>query len=141
MPFPFPFPFPHANFDCGAVCSFVGHFKSRKDREQEFGSRAMKFTNVYIKNFGEDYTDDNLKDVFSAFGKSECPNQLFAWDLNRGIWNDCLLSGKTLSVHVMKDERGCSRGFGFVNYANHEDAQKVAWQVHVHFLCGFVVGF
>uniref|UniRef100_A0A3Q2Z7F0 Polyadenylate-binding protein n=1 Tax=Hippocampus comes TaxID=109280 RepID=A0A3Q2Z7F0_HIPCM len=78
---------------------FVGHFKSRKDREQEFGTKAMKFTNVYIKNFGEDYTDDNLKDVFSAFGK-------------------------TLSVRVMKDEQGCSRGFGFVNYANHEDAQK-----------------
>ncbi|XP_054642119.1 embryonic polyadenylate-binding protein-like isoform X1 [Dunckerocampus dactyliophorus] len=78
---------------------FVGHFKSRKDRELEFGTKAMKFTNVYIKNFGEDYTDDKLKDVFSAFGR-------------------------TLSVRVMKDERGRSRGFGFVNYANHEDAQK-----------------
>nr|XP_057907439.1 embryonic polyadenylate-binding protein-like [Doryrhamphus excisus] len=78
---------------------FVGHFKSRKDREVEFGTKAMKFTNVYIKNFGEDYTDDKLKDVFSAFGR-------------------------TLSVRVMKDERGRSRGFGFVNYANHEDAQK-----------------
>ncbi|XP_061687367.1 embryonic polyadenylate-binding protein B-like isoform X1 [Syngnathoides biaculeatus] len=78
---------------------FVGQFKSRKDREQEFGTKAMKFTNIYIKNFGEDYTDDNLKDVFSAYGK-------------------------TLSVRVMKDERGHSRGFGFVNYANHEDAQK-----------------
>ncbi|XP_057680354.1 embryonic polyadenylate-binding protein-like isoform X2 [Corythoichthys intestinalis] len=78
---------------------FVGHFKSRKDREQEFGTKAVKFTNVYVKNFGEDYTDDNLKFVFSEFGR-------------------------TLSVCVMKDERGRSRGFGFVNYANHEDAQK-----------------
>lgn len=34
-------------------------------------------------------------------------------------------SGKTLSVRVMKDERSRSRGFGFVNYVNHEDAQKV----------------
>ncbi|XP_028265895.1 embryonic polyadenylate-binding protein-like [Parambassis ranga] len=78
---------------------FVGHFKSRKEREVEFGSKAMKFTNVYIKNFGEDYTDEKLKDVFAAFGR-------------------------TLSVRVMKDERGRSRGFGFVNYAHHEDAQK-----------------
>ncbi|XP_053173364.1 embryonic polyadenylate-binding protein-like [Scomber japonicus] len=78
---------------------FVGHFKSRKEREVEFGTKAMKFTNVYIKNFGDDYSDDKLKEVFSVFGR-------------------------TLSVRVMKDERGRSRGFGFVNYANHEDAQK-----------------
>uniref|UniRef100_A0A3B4WYE9 Polyadenylate-binding protein n=1 Tax=Seriola lalandi dorsalis TaxID=1841481 RepID=A0A3B4WYE9_SERLL len=77
---------------------FVGHFKSRKEREVEFGTKAMKFTNVYIKNFGEDYSDEKLKEVFSAF--------------------------RTLSVRVMRDERGHSRGFGFVNYANHEDAQK-----------------
>lgn len=30
-------------------------------------------------------------------------------------------------MRVMKDERGRSRGFGFVNYANHEDAQKVVF--------------
>lgn len=35
----------------------------------EFGTKAMKFTNIYIKNFGEDYTDEKLKEVFSAFGK------------------------------------------------------------------------
>ncbi|XP_058499213.1 embryonic polyadenylate-binding protein-like [Solea solea] len=78
---------------------FVGHFKSRKEREVEFGSKAMKFTNVYIKNFGEDCTDEKLKTIFSPFGR-------------------------TLSVRVMKDESGRSRGFGFVNYVNHEDAQK-----------------
>ncbi|XP_015250221.1 PREDICTED: embryonic polyadenylate-binding protein-like isoform X2 [Cyprinodon variegatus] len=78
---------------------FVGHFKSRKEREVEFGSKALKFTNVYIKNFGEDFTDEKLKEVFSTFGR-------------------------TLSVRVMKDEKGRSRGFGFVNYSHHEDAQK-----------------
>ncbi|KAM6983111.1 polyadenylate-binding protein 1-like [Tautogolabrus adspersus] len=78
---------------------FVGHFKSRKEREVEFGTKAMKFTNVYVKNFGEDYSDEKLKEVFSSFGR-------------------------TLSVRVMRDEKGRSRGFGFVNYANHEDAQK-----------------
>ncbi|XP_068453687.1 polyadenylate-binding protein 1-like isoform X2 [Clinocottus analis] len=78
---------------------FVGHFKSRKEREMEFGSKAMKFTNVYVKNFGDDYSDEKLKESFTPFGR-------------------------TLSVRVMKDERGRSRGFGFVNYANHEDAQK-----------------
>ncbi|XP_037629823.1 polyadenylate-binding protein 1-like isoform X2 [Sebastes umbrosus] len=84
---------------------FVGHFKSRKEREVEFGTKAMKFTNVYIKNFGEDYTDEKLKEIFSAFGR-------------------------TLSIRVMKDERGRSRGFGFVNYANHEDAQKAVMEMN-----------
>ncbi|XP_076133664.1 polyadenylate-binding protein 1-like [Alosa pseudoharengus] len=78
---------------------FVGHFKSRKEREAECGAKAMVFTNVYIKNFGETYDDKQLENIFSEFGK-------------------------TLSVRVMRDERGNSRGFGFVNYENHEDAQK-----------------
>ena len=52
------------------MCRFVGHFKSRKERESEFGAKAMKFTNVYIKNFGEEYTDEKLKELFTKFGKS-----------------------------------------------------------------------
>lgn len=50
------------------ICSFVGHFKSRKDREAEFGAKAMEFTNVYVKNFGEDVDDEKLKEVFSEYG-------------------------------------------------------------------------
>ncbi|XP_041654851.1 embryonic polyadenylate-binding protein-like isoform X3 [Cheilinus undulatus] len=93
---------------------FVGHFKSRKEREVEFGTKAMKFTNVYIKNFGEDYSDEKLKDVFSSFGR-------------------------TLSVRVMKDERGRSRGFGFVNYASHEDAQKAVEEMNGKEINGKVI--
>lgn len=47
----------------------MGHFKSRKEREEELGSKALKFTNIYIKNFGEDYNDEKLKEVFAAFGE------------------------------------------------------------------------
>uniref|UniRef100_A0A672MXY9 Embryonic polyadenylate-binding protein-like n=1 Tax=Sinocyclocheilus grahami TaxID=75366 RepID=A0A672MXY9_SINGR len=78
---------------------FVGHFKSRKEREAALGAKAMEFTNVYIKNFGEDIDSEKLKGIFSEFGK-------------------------TLSVCVMTDERGCSRGFGFVNFENHGDARR-----------------
>ncbi|NXG51703.1 EPAB protein, partial [Psilopogon haemacephalus] len=78
---------------------FVGHFKSRKEREAEFGTRAMEFTNVYIKNFGDDMDDDRLRAIFSKFGK-------------------------TLSVKVMMDSTGRSKGFGFVNFEKHEEAQK-----------------
>ncbi|XP_063001661.1 polyadenylate-binding protein 1-like [Elgaria multicarinata webbii] len=78
---------------------FVGHFKSRREREAEYGARAMEFTNVYIKNFGDDMNDERLQEIFSEFGK-------------------------TLSVKVMVDNAGRSKGFGFVNFEKHQDAQK-----------------
>ncbi|KAL8179421.1 UNVERIFIED_CONTAM: hypothetical protein K2H54_066314 [Gekko kuhli] len=46
---------------------FVGHFKSRQEREAEFGARVMEFTNVYIKNFGDDMSDDRLQEIFSKY--------------------------------------------------------------------------
>uniref|UniRef100_A0A8C4SIX8 Polyadenylate-binding protein n=1 Tax=Erpetoichthys calabaricus TaxID=27687 RepID=A0A8C4SIX8_ERPCA len=78
---------------------FVGRFKSRKERETELGAKAKEFTNVYIKNFGEDMDDERLKELFNKYGK-------------------------TLSVKVMTDLTGKSKGFGFVSYENHEDANK-----------------
>ncbi|XP_077404341.1 polyadenylate-binding protein 1b isoform X2 [Vanacampus margaritifer] len=78
---------------------FVGHFKSRKEREAELAVRAKEFTNVYVKNFGEDVDDNMLRDMFRTYGN-------------------------TTSVRVMMDEHGSCRGFGFVSFARHEDAQK-----------------
>uniref|UniRef100_A0A8D3A1V6 Polyadenylate-binding protein n=1 Tax=Scophthalmus maximus TaxID=52904 RepID=A0A8D3A1V6_SCOMX len=78
---------------------FVGRFKSRKEREAELGARAKEFTNVYIKNFGDDMDDEKLREVFSQYGNS-------------------------MSIRVMTDDTGKSRGFGFVSFERHEDAQK-----------------
>uniref|UniRef100_A0AAQ5YXK6 Polyadenylate-binding protein n=1 Tax=Amphiprion ocellaris TaxID=80972 RepID=A0AAQ5YXK6_AMPOC len=78
---------------------FVGRFKSRKEREAELGARAREFTNVYIKNFGEDMDDEKLKELFGKYGPA-------------------------LSIRVMTDESGKSKGFGFVSFERHEDAQK-----------------
>uniref|UniRef100_A0A671Q3T6 RRM domain-containing protein n=1 Tax=Sinocyclocheilus anshuiensis TaxID=1608454 RepID=A0A671Q3T6_9TELE len=63
------------------------------------GARAKEFTNVYIKNFGEDMDDEKLKEVFNKFGPA-------------------------LSIRVMTDDSGKSRGFGFVSFERHEDAQR-----------------
>ncbi|XP_016108031.1 polyadenylate-binding protein 1-like isoform X2 [Sinocyclocheilus grahami] len=93
---------------------FVGHFKSRKEREAALGAKAMEFTNVYIKNFGEDIDSEKLKGIFSEFGK-------------------------TLSVCVMTDERGCSRGFGFVNFENHGDARRAVTEMNGEELNGRVL--
>ncbi|CAL1584745.1 unnamed protein product [Knipowitschia caucasica] len=78
---------------------FVGRFKSRKEREAEMGARAREFTNVYVKNFGDDIDDEKLRELFSQFGNA-------------------------LSIRVMTDATGKSRGFGFVSFERHEDAQK-----------------
>lgn len=51
------------------VFRFVGRFKSRKEREAELGAKAKEFTNVYIKNFGDDMNDDKLKEMFDQYGK------------------------------------------------------------------------
>uniref|UniRef100_A0A8C1TDR7 Polyadenylate-binding protein n=1 Tax=Cyprinus carpio TaxID=7962 RepID=A0A8C1TDR7_CYPCA len=93
---------------------FVGHFKSRKEREAELGAKAMEFTNVYIKNFGEDIDSEKLNGIFSEFGK-------------------------TLSVCVMTDERGHSRGFGFVNFENHGDARRAVTEMNGKELDGRVL--
>ncbi|RXN01544.1 Polyadenylate-binding protein 1 [Acipenser ruthenus] len=78
---------------------FVGRFKSRKEREAELGARAKEFTNVYIKNFGEDMDDEKLKEIFGKYRPA-------------------------LSIRVMTDDSGKSKGFGFVSFERHEDAQK-----------------
>ncbi|XP_056102714.1 polyadenylate-binding protein 1-like isoform X2 [Rhinichthys klamathensis goyatoka] len=93
---------------------FVGHFKSRKEREAELGAKAMEFTNVYIKNFGEDIDSEKLKTIFTEFGM-------------------------TLSVCVMTDERGRSRGFGFVNFENHTDARRAVTEMNGKELNGRVL--
>ncbi|CAK6949326.1 polyadenylate-binding protein 1A-like [Scomber scombrus] len=78
---------------------FVGRFKSRKEREAELGARAKEFTNVYIKNFGDEMDDEKLRELFSKYGNA-------------------------MSIRVMTDDSGKSRGFGFVSFERHEDAQK-----------------
>ncbi|XP_036888560.1 polyadenylate-binding protein 4 isoform X4 [Sturnira hondurensis] len=93
---------------------FVGRFKSRKEREAELGAKAKEFTNVYIKNFGEEMDDESLKELFSQFGK-------------------------TLSVKVMRDPNGKSKGFGFVSYEKHEDANKAVEEMNGKEISGKVI--
>ncbi|XP_029941614.1 polyadenylate-binding protein 1-like [Salarias fasciatus] len=74
-------------------------FRSFKDREAELATSAEEFTNVYIKNFGEDMDDNRLTELFSKYGP-------------------------TSSVRVMTDDNGNSKGFGFARFESHENAKK-----------------
>lgn len=78
---------------------FVGRFMTRRERVDQMGDRAKKFTNVYVKNFGDSFTDEKLRVYFE-----QC--------------------GPISSCKVMVDENGQSRGFGFVSFEDHESAQQ-----------------
>ena len=41
----------------------------RKEREIELGEKAKRFTNVYVKNFNEAMTEEDLSKMFEKFGK------------------------------------------------------------------------
>jgi len=48
---------------------YVGKFIPRKEREKELGEKAKLFTNVYVKNFTEEFDDEKLKEFFEPYGK------------------------------------------------------------------------
>ena len=62
--------------------------------------KEVKKNNIYVKHFPKkDFDHKNLEELFSKFGEIK-------------------------SAVVLKDDKGESKGFGFVCFANPEDAQK-----------------
>jgi polyadenylate-binding protein len=82
---------------------FVGAFVPRKERMAE--NSAKKFTNVFIKNLDEKVDDEMIKKLFGAFGPIK-------------------------SAVIMRDDEGKSKGFGFVNFENSDDAEKAVADLH-----------
>ncbi|KAB0802013.1 hypothetical protein PPYR_04199 [Photinus pyralis] len=72
---------------------YVGKFIPRAEREKQLGEKANMFTNVYVKNFKNDVTDNELHEMFSKFGN-------------------------ITSCVVMKTSDGVSKCFGFVAFDN-----------------------
>ena len=67
--------------------------------------------NLYIKNIGESVEDEELKQMFEPFGE-------------------------ITSAKVMRDEKGVSRCFGFVCFANPEDATRAVTEMHLKLIGG-----
>lgn len=84
---------------------YVGKFIPRKEREKELGEQAKRYTNVYIKNFGDDLDDEKLREMFEAFGK-------------------------ITSYKVMVDDCNKSKGFGFVSFEEAEAAEKAVEELN-----------
>lgn len=79
----------------------MGTFIPRKDRLKDMGHNT-RFTNLYVKNFGDDVSDDGLSQLFVPYGT-------------------------ILSAVVMKDRNSDkSLGFGFVSFDNHGAAASVS---------------
>ncbi|XP_038207972.1 polyadenylate-binding protein 1-A [Zerene cesonia] len=84
---------------------YVGRFIPRKEREKELGEKAKLFTNVYVKNFGEDFSDEMLKDMFEKYGR-------------------------ITSHKVMYKDDGSSRGFGFVAFEDPDAAERACMDLN-----------
>jgi polyadenylate-binding protein len=82
---------------------YVGHFIPKKDRKPVDPDET--FTNIYVKNVPENMDENEIYEMFSAFGK-------------------------ITSHHLSKDDMGKSKGFGFINYENHEEALAAVNEMH-----------
>ncbi|RWS25949.1 polyadenylate-binding protein 4-like isoform X1 [Leptotrombidium deliense] len=85
---------------------FVGKFIPRRERDKVLGEKSKKFTNVYVKNFGDEIDDDEkLFNMFTPFGS-------------------------IVSAKIMKDESGKSKGFGFVSFEEPDQAEKAVIELN-----------
>ncbi|KAI0082643.1 polyadenylate binding protein [Panus rudis PR-1116 ss-1] len=84
---------------------YVGHHISRKERQSKIEEMKSQFTNIYVKNLDPEVTQEEFKELFEQFGN-------------------------VTSAVIQTDEEGKSKGFGFVNFENHEQAQKAVDALH-----------
>eukprot|EP00301_Raphidiophrys_heterophryoidea_P026136 c8947_g1_i2.p1 GENE.c8947_g1_i2~~c8947_g1_i2.p1 ORF type:complete len:620 (-),score=164.03 c8947_g1_i2:218-2011(-) len=75
---------------------FVGKFERRSERP---GAGGAKFTNIYVKNIPLDWNEAKFRTEFSRFGE-------------------------ITSLLLQKGPDGKHKGFGFVNFAGHEEASR-----------------
>jgi len=76
---------------------YVGRFIPKKERLKS--REAQGFTNTYVKNLPENVDTDTLRNLFATYGT-------------------------ITSCVIMSDPNGKSKGFGFVNFANPDEAKK-----------------
>ncbi|CDJ54167.1 polyadenylate-binding protein, putative [Eimeria brunetti] len=100
---------------------FVGPHQTRAQRtaalrmkyeqqQQERGDR-YRGVNLYVKNLDDSVDDAKLRELFEPFGP-------------------------TSSVKVMRDEKGVSKGFGFVCFSSPDDASKAVAEMHLKYING-----
>lgn len=100
---------------------FVGRAQKKAERTEELRrqfeaekmERSNKFVgvNLYVKNLAESIDEDKLRHEFSPFGN-------------------------ITSCKIMVDEKGVSRGFGFVCFSNSEESARALGEMNGRMLLG-----
>ena len=84
---------------------YVGHYISKKERQAHIDEQKAQFTNLYIKNIDPELTEEQFREMFEKYGE-------------------------VTSAVISFDADGKSKGFGFVNYKEHEGAQAAVEALH-----------
>ncbi|KAF5330894.1 hypothetical protein D9619_005635 [Psilocybe cf. subviscida] len=84
---------------------YVGHHISRKERQSKLDEMKAQFTNLYVKNIDPELSQEDFEKLFTKFGN-------------------------VTSALISVDDEGKSKGFGFVNFENHEEAQQAVDALH-----------
>jgi len=90
---------------------YVGKAQKKQDRELELRKQRaeqlqkIQGSNVYVKNLDDNIDDERLKQEFSRFGTVN-------------------------SAKIMRDDKANSKGFGFVLFANPEDAARAIGEMN-----------
>merc|ERR1719171_1844184 len=105
---------------------YIGRAMSKSERSRklaaEFGvplkgkgkggkGTGREGVNLYIKNLDESITDEKLKELFCTFGK-------------------------ITSAKCATDDKGTSKGFGFVCFSTPEEATKAVTEMHLKMVSG-----
>lgn len=80
---------------------YVGRFMTRTQRTEAYGSTNKRFTNVFVKNFGDIIDDQKLREMFEKYGE-------------------------ITSAVVAKGDDGKSKGHGFINFKDAISAELVS---------------
>ncbi|KAF5373548.1 hypothetical protein D9758_000598 [Tetrapyrgos nigripes] len=84
---------------------YVGHHISRKERQSKIEEMKSQYTNLYVKNLDPEMSQEEFEKLFGEFGN-------------------------VTSAIVQTDEEGNSKGFGFVNFETHDEAQLAVDALH-----------
>ncbi|KAI0256812.1 polyadenylate binding protein [Lactifluus subvellereus] len=84
---------------------YVGHHISRKERQSKLDEMRSQFTNLYVKNIDPEVTQDEFVELFERYGT-------------------------VTSAIIQFDDEGRSKGFGFVNFETHDEAQAAVDHLH-----------